>query len=152
MMKYRGSENRNTHNLSFKLKSKRASKTFIRYLRKTTAKVKFFERILRTYRTEILRRGGVSEEKRTLRRITSEWMDFRSETVGSHTRMYVCGNEAWPFLSIPPDDCTSISAGDSLKQNSVVEQALCRLRSGAHAAGCWERDVAQDLYIYIQYI
>jgi hypothetical protein len=45
-------------------------KTFIRYLRKTTAKVIFLERILRTYRTEILLRGGVSEEKRTLRRIT----------------------------------------------------------------------------------
>ena len=68
MMKYRGSKNRNTHNLSFyslklKIKSKRASKTFIRYLRKTTAKVKFFEHILRTYWTEILRRGGVSEGK-----------------------------------------------------------------------------------------
>ena len=72
VLKYRGDENKNTYNLSFyslklTIKSKRASKTFIRYLRKTMVKVKFFERILRT---EIFRRGGVSEEKRTLRRIT----------------------------------------------------------------------------------
>ena len=45
-------------------------KTFIWYLRKTTAKVTIFERILQTYRTEILRRGGVLEENQTLRRIT----------------------------------------------------------------------------------
>ena len=47
-------------------------KTFIRYLRKTTAKVKLFERMLRTHWTEILQRGGVSLENRTLRRITLE--------------------------------------------------------------------------------